>query len=427
MLCVKGRFGITELVNHPTRLEHPLAVNHEGTLPVSWEQALETAAEKISACAPGKYGMLISADCSNETLYVARKFVREVVRSNHLRTSSTASFGKGLQAIQHLSASAQPLSTISAADIVLCLGFDGQYAQSVVDVELHRAKRSGAKLITLNAREHSLGKVAEEWLRPEPGEEADVLEMLVEGTRGSQNRVSPVATQVQRVADMLLAAKQVVILVGSGFLAHPDNRFLLSAVERLVAQTAAQLILLPDPVNLTGAFRTGIVTPATTAGLQDLEVLHLVGETIPSHLADLPFILYQNIYPPRRDLPAGLVLPAAAFTEEDGTFLDHSGRMRSIQRAVPAPGEALPSWKILCQIAQKLGVSGFDYEDAAQIRAEFETMTSSGLEPVAALPGILQPAPDVFEWTRPHQGHSYMGFPLGTWVAGFRMLYPESE
>jgi hypothetical protein len=23
--------------------------------------------------------------------------------------------------------------------------------------------------------------------------------------------------------------------------------------------------------------------------------------------------------------------------------------------------------------------------------------------------------------------HSYMGFPLGTWVAGFRLLYPQQE
>src|SRR5512139_1170804 len=112
MLCVKGRFGITELVNHPRRLEHPQVVNREGSLPVSWDQAIEVAAEKISACAPGKYGMAISADCSNETLYVAQKFVREVARSNQLRTSSTALYGDGLQIIQRLQASSKPLSVL---------------------------------------------------------------------------------------------------------------------------------------------------------------------------------------------------------------------------------------------------------------------------------------------------------------------------
>jgi predicted molibdopterin-dependent oxidoreductase YjgC len=428
MLCVKGRFGITELVNHPTRLEQPVVVNRDGSLPVSWEQAIETAAEKISSCAPGKYGMLISADCSNETLYIAQKFVREVARSNHLQTSSTALYGVGLQAIQRLYGLAQPLSVLRGADAILCLGFDGKYAQSVVDVELHRAKRSGAKLITFNAAEHSLSKAADEWLRPEPGEEADLLEMLLESTRAGagkqQEHLSPAAVHAERVAGMLLESKRAVILLGPSLLTHPDNLFLLKAVERLVAQTAAQLIILPDSVNLAGAFRTGIVTPATTAGIHDLEVLHLVGETVPPHLPAEPFILYQNIYPPIRELSSGLTLPAAAFTEEDGTFLDHSGRMRSIRRAVSAPGSALPSWQILCRIAQKLGVAGFDYENAAQVQAEFETLDSTSADLAVSIPGLLQPGLDVFRWAQ-REDHSYMGFPLGTWVAGFRTLYPE--
>lgn len=418
-LCVKGRFGITELVNHPTRLQHPLVVNSDGSSPVSWEQALETAAQKIASCAPEKYGMILSADCSNETLYIARKFIQEGVRSNHLCTSSSALYGDGLQVIQQLSGSSKPLSVLAGADVILCLGFDGKYAQSIVDVELNRAKRSGAQLITFHAEEHSLSKFADEWLRPAPGEEADLLERLVESTRAGTGEQHNHPSQIQRIAHLLLKSKRAVILLGNSFLTGADNLFLLKMVEQLVAQTAAELIMLPAPVNLAGALRMGIVAPATAAGLQDFDVLHFIGETLPADLPTGPFILYQNIYPSARDIPSGLILPAAAFTEEDGTFLDHSGRMRSIQRAVEAPGDALPSWQILCRIAQKLGVPGFDYESAAQIRAEFEQMTFSAAE-------LARCESDGFRAGR-RDDHSYMGFPLGTWVAGFRLLYPERE
>jgi predicted molibdopterin-dependent oxidoreductase YjgC len=428
MLCVKGRFGITELVNHPTRLRQPLFANRSGSLPVSWDQAIATAAEKISSCEPGKYGMLISADCSNETLYVARKFVNEVARSKNLRTSSAVLYGDGLQVVQRLYGLSKPLSVLSEADVILCLEFDGKYAQSVVDIELHRAKKRGARLITFNAREHSLSKFADEWLQPEPGEEADVLEMLVESihTEGQQS-------QIQRVAQLLRESRQAVILLGPSLLTHPDNLFLLKVVEQLITQTAAGLVMLPDPVNLAGALRMGINMPATMAGIQDLEVLHLIGEAVPSGLPDQPFILYQNIYPPADDLPSGLILPAAAFAEEDGTFLDHAGRMRSIHRAVQAPGEALPSWRILCLLAQKLGVPGFDYEDEAQIRseflraefqAEFEAETFIATDLARSVPDALPSEPDVSPAAR-GEAHSYMGFPLGRFVAGFRLLYPD--
>ncbi len=429
-LCVKGRFGITELVNHPRRLEYPVAVNREGTLPVSWDQAIEAAAERISACAPEKYGMLLSADCSNETLYIARKFVQEVVGSKHLRTPSTTMYGNGLQAVQRVQGLSKPFSILSGADTILCLGFDGKYAGSVVEVELHRAKKAGARLITLNAWEHSLSKAADEWLRPASEEEADLLEILVEETRTGAGKgldhASPLAAHAQRVAHLLLESKRAAILVGSSFLTHPDNLFLLKMVERLVAQTAAELVVIPDAVNLAGAFRMGITVPATSVGIRDFEVLHLVGENVPPHLPAGPFVLYQNIYPPSRDLPSGLLLPAAAFTEEDGTFLDHAGRVRNIHRAVPAPGEALPSWQILCRIARKLGAPGFDFENAAQVQAEFEKVSLSEAELAGPVPGILQSEPDAFTWTRP-EDHSYMGFPLGTWVAGLRLLYPAQE
>ncbi len=411
ILCVKGRFGITELVNHPTRLELPLSVNREGSLPVSWEQAVEIAAEKISACAPDKYGMAISADCSNETLYIAQKFVREVARSNHLRTTSTALYGDGLQAIQRLYGLSKPLTVLAGAEVILCLGFDGQYAQSVVDVKLNQAKKRGAQIITFHSEEHSLSKAADEWLQPAPGDEVNLLEALVEGTRGSS-----VAPQIQRIAKLLLESKRTVILLGPTFLVHPDNLSLMKMVEQLIAQTNAELIMLPDTGNLAGAFRTGVVTPLTADGLQGLEVLHLVGETVPADLPAVPFILYQNIYPPARDLPTGLILPATAFTEEDGTFLDHSGTMRSIQRAVQGPGSSLPSWQILCRIAQKLGVPGFNFENAEQVRAEFET---------TVIPGVDLAGSDIRAGRR--DDHSYMGYPLGTWVAGFRILYPQQE
>ena len=411
MLCVKGRFGITELVNHPTRLEQPLTVSKEGSVPVSWEQAVEVAAEKISSCAPGKYGMVISADCSNETLYVAQKFVREVARSNHVRTSSTALYGDGLQAIQRLYELSKPLSVLVGADVIVCLGFDGKYAQAVVDVKLNQAKKLGAQIITLNAEDHSLSKAADEWLRPAPGEELSLLEALVEGTRGSS-----AAPQLQRAAQLLSESKRTVVLLGPSLLAHPDNLSLLKAVEQLIAQANAELVMLPDTVNLAGAFQMGIVAPVIADELQGLEVLHLAGETVPADLPAGSFILYQNIYPPARDLATGLILPAAAFTEEDGTFIDHAGTMRSIHSAVQAPGSSLPSWQILCRIAQKLGVPGFDYENAEQIRAEFETMAIPGIDLVGSVVRAGR-----------RDDHSYMGFPLGTWVAGFRFIYPQQE
>ncbi len=426
MLCVKGRFGITELVNHPTRLERPSTVGQDGSLPITWEKAIEIAAEKILACAPQKYGLVISADCSNETLYIARKFAHDVVHSNSIHLSSAAAYGRGLPIIERLYSSSSPLSVLSTADTILCMGFDGKYVQSVVETELHRAKRRGAKLLTLNTRNHSLSNPADEWLEPAVGEEAELLGMLVEimRVRVETPQLWPIPPQAQQSARLILASKRPVILIGSSFLSDPENVVLLRTVEKLIAQIHAEVILLPDKANLGGALQMGITTPLSAARLEQLEVLHLIGEATPDRLSFRPFVLYQNMYPPATAFSSGLVLPAAAFTEEAGTLINHAGDLRRSYKAVQAPGSALSSWQILCRIAQKLEVPGFDYENEAQIQSEMEAMKTNGPEADASLLDLFQPHAAVFPSSLIND-HGYMGFPLRTWVPGFQVLYPE--
>jgi len=74
-LCVKGRFGITELANHPDRLKQPQQVlAKKGHSP--WEETIRLIAAKLSICPPEKFNLVMSADCSNEDYYVAQKFTR---------------------------------------------------------------------------------------------------------------------------------------------------------------------------------------------------------------------------------------------------------------------------------------------------------------------------------------------------------------
>jgi NADH dehydrogenase/NADH:ubiquinone oxidoreductase subunit G len=234
----------------------------------------------------------------------------------------------------------------------------------------------------------------------------------------------PMPPQAQRSAKILMEAERPVVLVGSSFLTHPENATLLKLLEKLVEQIHAELILIPDKANLGGAIQLGITNPVSAQSLQDLDVLHLIGETIPASVSSRSFVLYQNICPPESLPDSGLILPAAAFTEELGTFIDQAGEVHEIHRAVQAPGSALPSWQILCLIAQKLGIPGFAYEDESQIRAEMESTSFAPADLDASLLNLFQLESAAFPSNR-SDDHAYMGFPLRTWVAGFRTLYPE--
>ena len=66
---------------------------------------------------------------------------------------------------------------------------------------------------------------------------------------------------------------------------------------------------------------------------------------------------------------ADIILPAAAFTEKAGTYVNTEGRVQFAEKAVFAPGDAREDWTILRALADALGVTvGFDSFDAAARR-----------------------------------------------------------
>ena len=76
------------------------------------------------------------------------------------------------------------------------------------------------------------------------------------------------------------------------------------------------------------------------------------------------------------NLHADVLLPALGWGEKDGT-VTNSERCISRQRAfLPAPGEARADWRIVCEVARRMGFTGFDYASAHEIFEEHARLSS---------------------------------------------------
>ena len=73
---------------------------------------------------------------------------------------------------------------------------------------------------------------------------------------------------------------------------------------------------------------------------------------------------------------ADLILPAAAWTEKQGTMTNSERRISLLDKIVDPPGEALPDADILCRLATKMGFPGFEYKDSAAIFREHALLTA---------------------------------------------------
>lgn len=89
LLCVKGRSGSIDFVDHPDRIRYPLIKNKEsGEFErASWEEALDLVASKFNAIKENYGGEALAGfACSrstNEDIYMLQKMVRAAFQSNN--------------------------------------------------------------------------------------------------------------------------------------------------------------------------------------------------------------------------------------------------------------------------------------------------------------------------------------------------------
>ena len=139
-------------------------------------------------------------------------------------------------------------------------------------------------------------------------------------------------------------------------------------------------VALPDEVGLT-------VTEAIDAMLQGgVKALFVMGENpmlsdpdighVEQALRGLDFLAVQDIFLTETAALADVVLPAASFAEKDGTFTNTERRVQLVRKALESPGEARADWRIIADLAGRLGAD-WHYESAADIMDELAALTAS--------------------------------------------------
>lgn len=102
---------------------------------------------------------------------------------------------------------------------------------------------------------------------------------------------------------------------------------------------------------------------------------------------------------------ADLVLPAAGWLEKEGTMTNSERRISYLNKAIDAPGEALPDVDILLRFAKKMGFHGFDYDSVGDIFDEHCRLTKGTHVDISGLSYERLKTSGTMQWPVPHQEH----------------------
>jgi NADH-quinone oxidoreductase subunit G len=165
---------------------------------------------------------------------------------------------------------------------------------------------------------------------------------------------------LQKVADRDhsgdgILEKPSVVIVGQGALRETDGEAVLAAAMKLADATGSGLLVLHTAAARVGAMDVGAVTEGGLAAAVDgADVIYNLGADEVDIAAGAK-VIYQGSHGDRGAHRADIILPAAAYPEEAGLFVNTEGRPQLAFRASFPPGEARENWAILRALSAEVG------------------------------------------------------------------------
>ena len=174
----------------------------------------------------------------------------------------------------------------------------------------------------------------------------------------------------------LLNAKNPAIIVGAGLFERMDRDAIFSAVETISKYAK---IIRPD----WNGFNVLLLNAAQAAAL-DLglvreystvygKFVYLMGADDVEPIQPSAFIVYRGHHADKSLHRANVILPAAAFSEKEGTYENTEGCVQQTFPAVPTIGEARDDWKIIRPLSEVAGVM-LPYDSLGEICSRIKTL-----------------------------------------------------
>ena len=382
-LCVKGRFG-HPFINHDDRIRTPMIRYKKGgkLIPATWDEAIRHVAERLDAVADehgrNSIGVVGSPRLTNEALHVLHKFATELVGTENYTTTDRFSLKPFFD---NLSA---PLAThrdIRYAKTIVQIGGDPGELQPLTGKAVRQAARNGgATLVLVNSVPIRLREQAKVFLHVRPGtEDAIVLALADSGNDALAAQKAGVEAQEIEAARQVIANTpgDVVVLVSHEI--SSEAQAIITQFASVFAAEGRRVLFHPLPFynNSIGAHDMHMMDAPTSplhllaATGSEIRALYMAGSFLPEQLAAhedalsrLDFLVVQELFENETTAAADVVLPAASYAEQDGTFTNNSGLVQRVRQSIPPLHQSKPDWMIVAQLAKELGMD-FGYEMAA--------------------------------------------------------------
>ncbi len=342
------------------RLDRPYARTDGRLQAVTWEEALRIAADRLRAADPERIGAIAGDLAAAEEMFALKDLMRRLGVANldcrQYGEPLDPGLGRGSYTFN------STITGIEQVDALLIVGSSPRLEAAVLNARILKRWRRGGLSVGL------IGKRVD-------------LTYPYDHLGAGPETLAEVAEGRHPFAKVLRDARRPMVITGIGAITRPDGAAVLSLAARIA------LGAMENKVPEWNAFNVLHCAAARVAGLDlgfvpgeggrslgqmlggGMEAVYLLGaDEIDMDGLDGAFVIYQGTHGDAAAHRADLILPAAAYTEKSGTYVNLEGRVQMTTRAVFAPGEAKEDWTILRALSPLVG-HALPYDNLGALRA----------------------------------------------------------
>ncbi|MDQ6968321.1 MAG: NADH-quinone oxidoreductase subunit NuoG [Mariprofundaceae bacterium] len=377
-ICDRGRY-VHAAFRSKQRILTPMVREESGLVEVSWDESIQAA---IDILKDKRVGIIFSPDWSLESLASIRLLHDSVFEDAkvafdlHRRDMRAFAFEEGfsMSSLQ-----------IAAADQVVILGCDLRQRLPILMQGLRKRSNEGKPVTRIGAMNYRTNSELSADALIRPREWVAVIARAMQQLKDFGKTAAGMDAWLENVevrheagkllADALLA-DSCALLVGEEIRSHSDAAALIHGLDlmmRAAGHAEAEADgrnLVPEGMNaqlLSAAFgdirvSAGDLLDAASDG--ELDALILIGSDpmgdglfsmqAKRAMEKVPLVQIGAIAGQTSEF-ASVMLPVAAYSEVEGTFINMEGRIRLAEHPLRSLGEERPLWKVMMRLVQAFG------------------------------------------------------------------------
>ena len=338
----KTRHACDGLLNQ--RLDTPYTKKDGTLIKSSWKEAFELIKNKILQTSSDKISGFVGDMINMEASYIFKELLSKVFKTEWYESRSDHYYLNTYNRENYLFNS--KIKCIEESDLIILIGTNPRFEATILNARIRKAYvKNKTKIFSLN----NVGDLTYPY-------------KLI---NGDTETIKNISEDNHELSEKIKKANKPLIIFGQSYLLLKSSVYTLELLKSFLSKNNKisnewnALNLISNDASTVGSIDLGIYNNKNNENevLKNLqnnsyEVVYLLGADNLNFNKKNEFIIYQGSHGDKGAELADIILPSAAFTEQDGFYTNLEGVMQKAYKASYPPGEAKEDWQVINELSK---------------------------------------------------------------------------